>query len=257
MEPSARAARPLGLRHQFGTDADRHRQGRRHHPGPGADLQAGLRLCAEPPYRRTGLSDRGPAGPEIGGAGRGILADAALRRSAAANHRRQMARRFQSRRLGRLWLLLAHRQRPETRGPLHASQPRRHRWSIRAPSVASAWGGGAVDPVSQTFIVNSSHAVQIYRLLRRADYNNVSTRRSRRIFSDDRQPLWHPALDLSQSDRHAVLEPALRHAVVLRSEDRQAELAKAVRPGAAMGLLHAGSLGQRDRSAHPPSPRAG
>lgn len=38
-----------------------------------------------------------------------------------------------------------------------------------------AWGGGAVDPASQTFIVNSTHAVQIYKLLRRADYNNVST----------------------------------------------------------------------------------
>jgi quinoprotein glucose dehydrogenase len=34
------------------------------------------------------------------------------------------------------------------------------------------WGGGAVDPASQTFIVNSSNSVQVYRLLRRADYNN-------------------------------------------------------------------------------------
>jgi quinoprotein glucose dehydrogenase len=33
-------------------------------------------------------------------------------------------------------------------------------------------GGGAADPASQTFIVNSSNNVQIYRLLRRADYNN-------------------------------------------------------------------------------------
>jgi quinoprotein glucose dehydrogenase len=33
-------------------------------------------------------------------------------------------------------------------------------------------GGGAADPASQTFIVNSSNTVQIYRLLRRADYNN-------------------------------------------------------------------------------------
>jgi quinoprotein glucose dehydrogenase len=33
-------------------------------------------------------------------------------------------------------------------------------------------GGGAVDPASQTLIVNSSNTVQIYRLFRRADYNN-------------------------------------------------------------------------------------
>jgi quinoprotein glucose dehydrogenase len=33
------------------------------------------------------------------------------------------------------------------------------------------WGGGAVDPVSQTFVVNSSSAVQIYKLLARKDYD--------------------------------------------------------------------------------------
>ncbi|MET0867668.1 MAG: PQQ-binding-like beta-propeller repeat protein [Pseudorhodoplanes sp.] len=35
------------------------------------------------------------------------------------------------------------------------------------------WGGGAVDPASQTFVVNSSNVVQLYRLMRRADYNNA------------------------------------------------------------------------------------
>lgn len=34
-------------------------------------------------------------------------------------------------------------------------------------------GGGAVDPSGQSFVVNASQAVQIYRLFRRADYNNV------------------------------------------------------------------------------------
>jgi quinoprotein glucose dehydrogenase len=37
-----------------------------------------------------------------------------------------------------------------------------------------AYGGGAIDPRSQTFVVNSTNAVQIYRLLRRADYNNLA-----------------------------------------------------------------------------------
>lgn len=37
------------------------------------------------------------------------------------------------------------------------------------------WGGGAVEPRSQTFVVNSSSVAQIYRLFRRADYNNASS----------------------------------------------------------------------------------
>ena len=36
-------------------------------------------------------------------------------------------------------------------------------------------GGGAVDPASQSLVVNASQAVQIYRLLRRSDYDNVAT----------------------------------------------------------------------------------
>ncbi|MGE3989537.1 PQQ-binding-like beta-propeller repeat protein [Pseudorhodoplanes sp.] len=35
------------------------------------------------------------------------------------------------------------------------------------------WGGGALDPRSQTFVVNASSVAQIYRLWRRADYNNL------------------------------------------------------------------------------------
>jgi quinoprotein glucose dehydrogenase len=34
-------------------------------------------------------------------------------------------------------------------------------------------GGGAVDPRSQTFVVNSSNVAQIYRLMRRTDYDNA------------------------------------------------------------------------------------
>lgn len=35
------------------------------------------------------------------------------------------------------------------------------------------WGGGALDPQTQTFVVNASNVAQIYRLWRRADYNNL------------------------------------------------------------------------------------
>ncbi len=33
------------------------------------------------------------------------------------------------------------------------------------------WGGGAVDPTSDTYFVNSSNVVQIYQLLKREDYD--------------------------------------------------------------------------------------
>ena len=42
-----------------------------------------------------------------------------------------------------------------------------------APFGGVEWGGGALDPRTQTFVVNSSNVVQIHRLLRRADYNNL------------------------------------------------------------------------------------
>ena len=37
------------------------------------------------------------------------------------------------------------------------------------------WGGGAVDPNTQIFVVNSSSAVQIYQLLARADYDKAKS----------------------------------------------------------------------------------
>lgn len=42
-----------------------------------------------------------------------------------------------------------------------------------APDGAIGSGGGAIDPRSQTLIVNATSSVQILRLLRRADYNNL------------------------------------------------------------------------------------
>jgi len=37
------------------------------------------------------------------------------------------------------------------------------------------WGGGALDPTTNTYIVNSSSVAQIYRLVKRSDYNATNT----------------------------------------------------------------------------------
>ena len=44
--------------------------------------------------------------------------------------------------------------------------------SLVYPATAGGveWGGGAVDPTSQTYVVNNSHVAQIYQLLTRKDY---------------------------------------------------------------------------------------
>jgi quinoprotein glucose dehydrogenase len=40
------------------------------------------------------------------------------------------------------------------------------------------WGGGALDPTSNTYIVNSSSVAQIYRLVKRSDYDATNTGKS-------------------------------------------------------------------------------
>jgi quinoprotein glucose dehydrogenase len=47
------------------------------------------------------------------------------------------------------------------------------RGTLTYPASAGGveWGGGAVDPASDTYVVNSSSVVQIYQLLTRADYD--------------------------------------------------------------------------------------
>jgi len=47
--------------------------------------------------------------------------------------------------------------------------------TLAFPATAGGveWGGGAVDPTTNTYIVNSSAVVQIYRLLNRDDYNKA------------------------------------------------------------------------------------
>ena len=51
LEPAARPPRHLGLRHQLGAGAGRHPEGRPDHPRPGAVVQAGLPLRAQPADR--------------------------------------------------------------------------------------------------------------------------------------------------------------------------------------------------------------
>ena len=48
--------------------------------------------------------------------------------------------------------------------------------TLAFPATAGGveWGGGALDPTSNTYIVNSSEVAQIYRLLTREDYNKVN-----------------------------------------------------------------------------------
>ncbi len=48
--------------------------------------------------------------------------------------------------------------------------------SLVYPATAGGveWGGGAVDPTTNTYVVNSSSVVQIYRLIKRADYAKES-----------------------------------------------------------------------------------
>ena len=52
--------------------------------------------------------------------------------------------------------------------------------SLAFPATAGGieWGGGAVDPASNTYIVNSSDVAQIYKLLSRADYEKINQGRS-------------------------------------------------------------------------------
>lgn len=52
--------------------------------------------------------------------------------------------------------------------------------TLAYPATAGGveWGGGAVDPTTNTYIVNSSEVAQIYKLLTRADYDKINQGRS-------------------------------------------------------------------------------
>jgi quinoprotein glucose dehydrogenase len=48
--------------------------------------------------------------------------------------------------------------------------------TLAFPATAGGieWGGGALDPTSNTYVVNSSEVAQIYKLLTRADYDKIN-----------------------------------------------------------------------------------
>ena len=48
--------------------------------------------------------------------------------------------------------------------------------TLAFPATAGGieWGGGALDPTTNTYVVNSSDVAQIYTLLPRADYDKVN-----------------------------------------------------------------------------------
>ena len=52
------------------------------------------------------------------------------------------------------------------------------RGSIAYPGKAGGveWGGGAVDPISQTYVVNSNSVTEVYKLVPRAEYNAARKR---------------------------------------------------------------------------------
>ena len=77
------------------------------------------------------------------------------------------------------------------------------------------WGGGAVDPNKQIFVVNNSSAVQIYRLIARKEIKRDRScerrlRDGRLLLRDVRQPVRNSAHNIPEPDGHAVLETAIR-----------------------------------------------
>jgi quinoprotein glucose dehydrogenase len=57
--------------------------------------------------------------------------------------------------------------------------------SLAYPSTASGveWGGGAVDPTTNTYVVNSSNVVQIYQLLTRDDYARATRNQTKNYYA--------------------------------------------------------------------------
>ena len=78
------------------------------------------------------------------------------------------------------------------------------------------WGGGAVDPTTDTYVVNSSSVVQIYRLIKRADYAKESDNGKKPgYYAQKGAPYGFHISNFHQPARHAVLESSLRHACLL------------------------------------------
>ena len=188
----------------------------------------GFLYVLEPQDRRAGLSDRGTAGAAVGRAGRRRRRRPSLTsRCPSRPSPTQWPGVFKLADIAELRLLQPHGRRAcATRA---ASRRRASKGSLIYPGTIGGieWGGGAVDPASQTYVVNSIQRgadlqADPARRLRQGNVGQAA--RSRRLLSADRSPLRRPAHNFPQSDGHALLEAALRHAVLLRPEDRQAAL---------------------------------
>ena len=85
------------------------------------------------------------------------------------------------------------------------------------PTTGEArWGGGAVDPTTQTYVINSSNVAQVYKLMTREDYNEQVKKLGRAAaLARIRLALCGAHLHLPQPLGDAVLESALRHHVRL------------------------------------------
>ena len=141
LDPPARPPRPLGLRHQRRPDARRHREGRPHRPGAGADLEAGLPLRPRPHHRRARLPDRGAPGPADRRPRRALRRHATLRRPPRARRPRPLARRLQARRLRLRRLVLA--APPPACATTAPSRPRASRAASSTPPPSAASNGAA------------------------------------------------------------------------------------------------------------------
>ena len=196
LEPPARPPRPLGPRHQRRADARRHREGRPDHPGPRPDLEAGLSLRPRPHDRRAGLSDRGAPGP-------------AIRRPGEISSPTQPFVDRPARVIPDRWPGVSKladfvcggwctREAAKLRDEGSFTPPSLKGTLVYPGTVGGTeWGGGAVDPSSGIYVVNSSSVVQIYR---RSPAPTTTRRRpgrrDRRLLAADRRPLRHPARHL-------------------------------------------------------------
>ncbi len=121
--------------------------------------------------------------------------------------------------------------------------------SLAYPSTAGGveWGGGAVDPSTGTYVVNSSYVAQIYKLIPRDEYDAITKNGTPSgYFPQNGLAVRLLSAQLRQLAGHAVLEAAIRNALGLRSEYGQAVVEEAVRREPEMGLLHATVLGLGD-----------
>ena len=179
VEPPACPSRHLGRGHQLRAHPGGHQEGRPDHSRPDPGDQDGLPVRAQPQHRRAGLSDRGAALSGLRRAGRSRGQDPAL--CAAAGTDRSPDNTPPVSTLADIAQLRANaaagRRASATKA---ATRRRRIRGSISWPATVGGveWGGGALDPTTNTYVVNSDSVLQVYTLVPRAeaDKNMTATR---------------------------------------------------------------------------------